>query len=237
MTRPKIKICGNTNLNDSKMIASFKPDYMGWIFSPHSIRQINQESAATIIQEVKQLQPQIQHVGVFAGNSVESIVKLNKFLTQSQVALDFFQVVESAEFVAELRKADAATPIIPVIRPTRKIQNADFELYELNITSNTTESFDTLNASKADKENSPPFYILDRFDITAKGGTGKQIDADFFAPVRFQFLVAGGINPTNALDIVKLSGAIGIDLSSGVESEPGKKDKAKIEQLFKNMWG
>ncbi|MBW7857037.1 MAG: hypothetical protein H3C43_01750, partial [Leptonema sp. (in: Bacteria)] len=111
------------------------------------------------------------------------------------------------------RKA-TTTPVIPVIRPTQKLSNTDFEP----------------TAPSA-------FYILDKFDATAKGGTGKQIDADFFAPVRFQFLVAGGINPTNALNIVKLSGAIGIDLSSGVESEPGKKDKAKIEQLFKNMWG
>lgn len=233
MTRPKIKICGNTNLSDSKMVASFRPDYMGWIFSPHSIRQINQESAATFIQEVKQLQPKIQHVGVFAGNSVESIVDLNKFLTQNQAALDFFQVVESAEFVAELRKADSATAIIPVIRPTRKIQNADFEPYNTHKTFGRLDALDTL---KADKKNSPPFYILDRFDATAKGGTGKQIDADFFAPVRFQFLVAGGINPTNALEILKLSGAIGIDLSSGVESTPGKKDKAKLEQLFRNVW-
>lgn len=184
---------------------------MGWIFSPHSIRQIDQNQAAAFIQEIKRIQPSIQHVGVFAANSVKSIVDLNEFLIKKKAALDYLQVVESIEFVAQLRKA-TTTPVIPVIRPTQKLSNADFEP----------------TAPSA-------FYVVDRYDPVEKGGTGKQIDADFFAPVRFQFLVAGGINPTNAVEILKLSDAWGIDLSSGVESKPGKKEKTKLELLFRSL--
>jgi len=46
--------------------------------------------------------------------------------------------------------------------------------------------------------------------------------------------LAGGINPDNAADAVKL-GVYGIDVCSGIEAEPGKKDHRKMKQLFDNI--
>jgi phosphoribosylanthranilate isomerase len=53
--------------------------------------------------------------------------------------------------------------------------------------------------------------------------------------VRYPFLIAGGINAENARRLLTESGAIGIDLSSGVESAPGEKDPRKLEDLFRVM--
>jgi phosphoribosylanthranilate isomerase len=46
--------------------------------------------------------------------------------------------------------------------------------------------------------------------------------------------LAGGINPENAEKAIKL-GVYGIDICSGIESKPGKKDHEKMKKLFENI--
>ncbi len=212
-----IKICGNVRHVDAMLVASFNPDFMGWIFSPFSKRRLDRSRAARMIRSVRSRHPGIRHVGVFAGNSVLSILALGRYLAEHEASLDFFQVTEGAGFIHRLRDLQSgenipAAPVIPVLRPTQRIDDLDFV-----------------------KTSPSPFWVLDRFDPVAKGGTGQQIDTSLFAPVRYPFLVAGGINAKNARDILKQSGAAGIDLSSGVESAPGEKDPQKLEDLFRNM--
>lgn len=189
---------------------------MGWIFSPFSKRRLDRSRAARMIRYVRSRHPGIRHVGVFAGNPVLSILALSRYLAEHEASLDFLQVFEGAGFIHRLRdlqKDESVTvPVIPVLRPTRRIDDLDFV-----------------------KTSPSPLWVLDRFDPVAKGGTGQQIDTSLFAPVRYPFLVAGGINAKNARDILKKSGAVGIDLSSGVESAPGEKDPQKLEDLFRNM--
>jgi phosphoribosylanthranilate isomerase len=51
------------------------------------------------------------------------------------------------------------------------------------------------------------------------------------------FLVAGGIGPSNAAEAVAASGAIGVDVSSGLESSPGVKDPDLLRALFATLEG
>jgi phosphoribosylanthranilate isomerase len=67
-------------------------------------------------------------------------------------------------------------------------------------------------------------------DAVLPGGNGRPFDwsltRDFHAPV--PWLLSGGLEPDNVAAAVALSGARGVDVSSGVESAPGVKDPAKI---------
>jgi phosphoribosylanthranilate isomerase len=76
--------------------------------------------------------------------------------------------------------------------------------------------------------------LLDAFDPNKYGGTGLKFDWNIIGHIDKRIFLAGGINPENVEEAVKL-GVYGIDICSGVESEPGKKDYGKMKQLFENI--
>jgi len=76
--------------------------------------------------------------------------------------------------------------------------------------------------------------LLDAFDPKRYGGTGLTFDWNIIGHIRKRIFLAGGINPQNAAKAVEL-GVYGIDVCSGVEAEPGKKDHKKLKALFDNI--
>ena len=76
--------------------------------------------------------------------------------------------------------------------------------------------------------------LLDAFDPEKYGGTGLTFDWNIIGHIGKRIFLAGGINPDNAPDAVQL-GVYGIDICSGIESEPGKKDHKKMKKLFENI--
>ena len=76
--------------------------------------------------------------------------------------------------------------------------------------------------------------LLDAFDPDKYGGTGLTFDWNVIGHISKRVFLAGGINPDNAAEAVRL-GVYGIDVCSGIESEPGKKDHEKMKQLFDNI--
>ena len=76
-------------------------------------------------------------------------------------------------------------------------------------------------------------YDLRELDPTLDG-TGVKFDWNIVGHIGKRVFLAGGINPDNAVKAVKL-GVYGIDICSGVESQPGKKDHKKMKKLFENI--
>lgn len=76
--------------------------------------------------------------------------------------------------------------------------------------------------------------LLDAFDPDKYGGTGLTFDWNIVGHINKRVFLAGGINPENAANAVAL-GVYGIDVCSGVEAEPGKKDHDKMKKLFENI--
>jgi len=76
--------------------------------------------------------------------------------------------------------------------------------------------------------------LLDAFDPGKYGGTGTAFDWNIIGHIGKRVFLAGGINPDNAADAIGL-GVYGIDVCSGIESEPGKKDHDKMKKLFENI--
>jgi len=92
--------------------------------------------------------------------------------------------------------------------------------------------------NQADIERADSFFtdavLLDAFDPHKYGGTGLTFDWNVIGHISKRVFLAGGINPDNAAEAVKL-GVYGIDVCSGVESGPGKKDHRKMKKLFENI--
>jgi len=74
--------------------------------------------------------------------------------------------------------------------------------------------------------------LLDAFHPEKYGGTGLTFDWNIVGHIGKRVFLAGGINPDNAVKAIEL-GVYGIDICSGVEAEPGKKDHKK--KLFENI--
>jgi phosphoribosylanthranilate isomerase len=78
-------------------------------------------------------------------------------------------------------------------------------------------------------------YLLDAFSPAARGGTGERfnwelaVEAQKFGKPVF---LAGGLTPENVADAVRKVRPFGVDVASGVESSPGKKDHAKLRTFI-----
>ncbi len=109
------------------------------------------------------------------------------------------------------------------------------------------QSFQTLNIKtmkairvkdKSDIVRAESFFtdavLLDAFDPKKYGGTGLSFDWNIVGHIGKRVFLAGGINPDNAVKAIQL-GVYGIDICSGIESEPGKKDHKKMAKLFENI--
>lgn len=79
--------------------------------------------------------------------------------------------------------------------------------------------------------------LLDVHDPIRRGGTGQTIDWTAAADIaaRRRVLLAGGLTPDNVADAVACVQPFGIDVSSGVESSPGRKDHGRLRALFEAL--
>lgn len=82
--------------------------------------------------------------------------------------------------------------------------------------------------------------LIDTYSSRKQGGTGKTGDWKGFRQLLSTypntcFVLAGGLNPSNIVKALEVSGSRFIDVSSGVESEPGVKDHGKTDELFNQL--
>ncbi len=91
---------------------------------------------------------------------------------------------------------------------------------------------------QSDIEGAEEFFtdaiLLDAFSTEKYGGTGLTFDWNIIGHIGKRIFLAGGINPDNVVKAIEL-GVYGIDICSGIESRPGKKDHKKMKKLFKNI--
>lgn len=92
--------------------------------------------------------------------------------------------------------------------------------------------------NQEDVERAEDFFtdaiLLDAFDPKKYGGTGISFDWNIIGHIGKRIFLAGGINPDNAAKAVEL-GVYGIDICSGIEASPGKKDHKLMKKLFESI--
>jgi phosphoribosylanthranilate isomerase len=91
---------------------------------------------------------------------------------------------------------------------------------------------------KSDIEKANDYFtdaiLLDAFQEGNYGGTGLRFDWNIIGHISKRVFLAGGINPDNVTAAIS-PGVYGIDVCSGIEAEPGKKDHQKMQKLFDNI--
>jgi phosphoribosylanthranilate isomerase len=177
---------------------------LGFIFAP-SRRQITPEKAQEI---VRGLPRNIEKVGVFADEDTDRILQIASKAELTAVQL---HGNESPQFVAQLKSECLGPRNVRVIKTV--VIDPDFHL--------RLEGF--LNAFSR-----PDAILLD-----SGAGSGQAFEwrgvRSFVTGTDMAFIVAGGLNPENVGMALRMFRPCGVDVVSGVESEPGKKDPEKLK--------
>lgn len=209
-----IKICGNTSLEDALLAADAGADAVGFVFAP-SPRQVSADQVAMIIA---QLPSSIEKIGVFvdAGfKEVEAAVSASG-LTGVQLHFD-----DAAELAARLRERFG-----PGLRILRVLHFGP-DLGK--------------RAGVAAKDKSIDGILIDSRTATAVGGTGIPFDWEvaesLFHSAGMRLVVAGGLTPLNVAEAVQKLRPWGVDVVSGVEAAPGRKDPKKVRAFVDTIRG
>lgn len=201
-----VKICGLTTKEDTLTAAEAGADFLGFVFYEHSPRFIHPETCARIVEALKGYP--VQCVGVFVNHSVERVKEILHTcgLNLAQLSGD-----EPPHYLKQLEgKAFKA------IRP------ASLQALE-----------DSLRLYPPHEP--APAYLLDAFQIGAYGGTGATANPEIarWLAVRFPILLAGGLTPQNVAERILQVRPWGVDVSSGVEWAPGKKDPERVRAFIR----
>ncbi len=209
-SKVKVKICGITNWADARAACEAGADFLGFNFYPPSPRYVTPRKARTI---VRRLPETVAAVGVFVNEPEEAILR-----TARLVGLKYVQLHgdESPAVVSHLRRLLHPAKVIKAIRVRRKIRAASLIRFQ-----------------KASA------ILLDGFDAHRRGGTGKTFNWSLVrhASARRRLFLAGGLTPENVAEAIRTAQPYAIDLCSGLESKPGKKDPAKIQALMRAING
>ena len=198
----RVKICGVTNLEDALRAAELGADAVGLNFYSESPRCISPYTAGEI---ARQLPPFVSSVGVFVNWEAAPVIALAAALGLSAVQL---HGDESPKLAAEIAKK------ISVIKAFRV---------------GTGTALPPLSKYK-----SASGFLLDAAAAGKFGGTGQQTDWDRAraAAKSYRIILAGGLTPGNVAEAIRVVRPYAVDVASGVESRPGKKDPGKLRAFF-----
>jgi phosphoribosylanthranilate isomerase len=198
----RVKICGITNWQDAKAASDLGAAALGFNFYEKSKRVI---SPAAAWKTISRLPDDVESVGVFVNWSAEAIVALAEALSLDGVQL---HGDESPNVVRECAKHFQVTKAFPA--------GTRFQLKNLR----------SYGAAST--------FLLDAAGTGQYGGTGKRADWDVArrAAKSHRIILAGGLTPENVADAIRFVRPYAVDVASGVESRPGKKDHGKLRVFF-----
>ncbi|MCG8403986.1 MAG: phosphoribosylanthranilate isomerase [Phycisphaerales bacterium] len=203
----RIKICGMTRPEHAVMAAEAGVDAIGLVFAK-SPRQVTISQARSIVAE---LPPYVSAVGVFVNARAATVIR-----TVGEVCLSEVQLHgdESPDFVGKLASC----------RVTKALRVRDRSFID------SVQAFGAAGVEA---------ILLDAHSSKSRGGTGRRFDWDLVAGVREAgaledappLILAGGLTPLNVKSGIRRLRPWGVDVSGGVETEPGVKCGEKIARF------
>ena len=249
-----IKICGITNLDDALAATDAGANALGFVFYPKSRRHVTLETVCSIVAKVPR---QMEKVGVFVNETVDHVRDIAKHagLTAVQLSGD-----ESPEFSRSLFRElgnKSRRPAIFRCYPA-KIFDAPAEqtVGWDPVAAGLVEPDEAYKGKRVHKihvaKNGDLFLethgfrpgvisgvLLDSSNDERRGGTGQKFDWERVQPWAgiinsiSKLIVAGGLRPGNVQEAIHLLHPWGVDVSSGVERELGKKDPRKVRAFVR----
>ena len=201
--RTKVKICGITNPDDAAAAVEAGADALGFIFYTKSPRYIVPSVAKHIIGG---LPPLVTPVGVFVN---EGLATVRSIMDTCGLAIAQLHGEETASYCQELSR--------PVMKALRMKDRGSF-----------------LALGEYQGRAGVRGFVVDSFSEIGYGGTGQITDWALAAEAAkaATILLAGGLTPENVAEAIRSVRPYGVDVSSGVESVPGKKDPVKLRAFF-----
>jgi phosphoribosylanthranilate isomerase len=201
----RVKICGITNSADALAAIDAGANLLGFNFYEKSPRHISEAEAAKIRPR---LPKKVEAVGIFVNAPPADVASLCKSLK-----LDVAQLHgdESPQTVAEVSRSVSVWKAFRV--------EPDFPLTNL------------------DEYHEAFAYLFDAALTGQYGGTGRATDWDAArrAAQRHRIILAGGLKVENVAAAVRIVRPYAVDVASGVEATPGKKDRGLLREFIKEV--
>ena len=199
----KVKICGVTNIEDAREAVRLGAWAIGLVNFADSPRRCDATVAVEISSELRR---RCEIAGVFVNPSLEEVTA-----AAADQALSIVQLHgdEGPSFCTEVARRTGCK----VAKAIRVASAADVHAAE---------------AYRTD------FHLFDTRHGELWGGSGESFDWELLAARRSNVptLLAGGLRPDNVAEAIELARPFGIDVASGVEEEPGRKDRRLMADLF-----
>jgi len=201
----RVKICGITNAADALAAIDAGANLLGFNFYAKSPRHISEAEAAKIRP---QLPKKVEAVGIFVNSLPAEVAALRESLKLDAVQL---HGDEPPETVAEIAES------VQVIKAFRIEE--DFSLATL------------------DEYPSAFAFLFDAAHTGQYGGTGHATDWDAArqAALSHRIILAGGLKVENVAAAVRIVRPYAVDVASGVESKPGKKDHGRLREFIQEV--
>jgi phosphoribosylanthranilate isomerase len=196
---PKIKFCGLTNLADAELAAAAGAWAIGLIFWPGSKRRCELDAAAEISAVLRR---RVEIAGVFVNAHLDEVVATAE---AAQLSLIQLHGEEGPAYCAEAARRTGAK----VIKAARVRSRADIQ---------ALAPFHT------------DFHLLDSFTPGLPGGTGETFSWELARAHRgpIPVILSGGLTAENVAEAIDVVRPFAVDVASGVELSPGRKDPEKL---------
>jgi phosphoribosylanthranilate isomerase len=206
--RTRVKICGITRCEDAQLAVDAGVDAIGLVFYEKSPRFVSNAQAAKISQIIPAF---ISRVALFK-DADEQMVR--SVLAEVEIDIIQFHGSETVDFCEQFKR-----PYIKALGVKGAEHDADFLL----------KSARDFQSAKA--------LLLDGHAPGEAGGTGESFDWASITSVEKPIVLAGGLTPENVKQAIDLLHPFAVDVSSGVESSPGIKDKDKVAAFMQQVDG
>lgn len=210
-----VKICGITNLEDAQTATEAGADALGFVFYERSPRHVDIDLVRGITEL---LPPRVETIGVFVDVPVSQMIDTVRAAGLKAMQLHRTDLLGTKPQSTEAAKEGSA------------YCNGDLKMYFV------------LPAGRFSWESSgqrAPFGVfLDSGTLEQPGGTGKAFNWSEAAPLvrkmskEANVVIAGGLNPQNVVSAIHVLHPWGVDVCSGVEAKPGKKDAQKVRAFI-----
>jgi phosphoribosylanthranilate isomerase len=204
----KVKICGITSLEDATAAVELGADMLGFNFYPPSPRSLTADKAGEIIASLRDRAAQTEMVGVFVNQRPETVQTL--FV---QCGLDLVQLSGD--------------------EPPREVQALAPAAFKAIRPADAAQAFE--QAALYARRAAAPALLLDARVPGQYGGTGQTVDWELASSLarRVPLLLAGGLTPENLPQALEQVRPWGVDVASGVESQPGVKDLRRMAEFIR----
>ncbi len=199
----RVKICGLTNLDDAAEAVRLGAWALGLIHYDRSPRCVEPAAAAQIAAAFRR---KCEVVGVFVNPTLEEVAHAVEDANLTMVQLNGS---EGESFCSEVARRTG----VKVIKAIHVASAADVH---------AAESYRT------------DFHLFDRRGKGLWGGTGESFDWELLRGHRSEIpdILAGGLRPENVAAAIATTQPYAVDVASGVEAEPGRKDHAAMRAFF-----